>query len=82
MKLASAVLINVGTLSPEWTDGMRAAASAANDQGKPWVLDPVGAGATSFRTQVRAPPCLYERIVLAARQGARPSYDDHLIHSN
>ena len=70
MKLASAVLINVGTLSPEWTDGMRAAASAANDLGKPWVLDPVGAGATSFRTQVCAPPRLYERNVLTARQGA------------
>ena len=55
-KLASAVLINVGTLSPEWTDGMRAAATAARELGKPWVLDPVGAGATAFCTQVSTPP--------------------------
>ncbi|KAK9842263.1 hypothetical protein WJX81_003512 [Elliptochloris bilobata] len=51
VRLASAVLINVGTLSPEWTDSMRATATAARELGKPWVLDPVGAGATTFRTQ-------------------------------
>ncbi|KAK9904093.1 hypothetical protein WJX75_004445 [Coccomyxa subellipsoidea] len=50
-KIASALLVNVGTLSPEWTDGMRLAAEAAIALGKPWVLDPVGAGATPFRTQ-------------------------------
>jgi len=54
-KIASALLVNVGTLSPEWVDGMRAAACAAKALNKPWVLDPVGAGATPFRTQVRPP---------------------------
>ncbi len=53
-KIASALLVNVGTLSPDWTEGMRLAAEAANALGKPWVLDPVGAGATPFRTQVHA----------------------------
>ncbi|KAK9833621.1 hypothetical protein WJX74_000869 [Apatococcus lobatus] len=51
-KLASALLVNVGTLTPDWTDGMQLAAKAAKQNGKPWVLDPVGAGATPFRTKV------------------------------
>ncbi|KAJ7528694.1 hypothetical protein O6H91_15G028700 [Diphasiastrum complanatum] len=49
--LANAVCINVGTLSPEWIFAMKAAASRANDLKKPWVLDPVGVGATTFRTE-------------------------------
>ena len=52
LKIASALLVNVGTLSPAWVESMQLAASAANELGKPWVLDPVGAGATPFRTQV------------------------------
>ncbi|KAK9848101.1 hypothetical protein WJX84_000198 [Apatococcus fuscideae] len=51
-KLASALLVNVGTLTPDWTDGMQLAAKAAKHNGKPWILDPVGAGATPFRTKV------------------------------
>jgi len=31
---------------------MQLAAKTANSLGKPWVLDPVGAGATVFRTKV------------------------------
>ena len=52
-KIASALLINVGTLSTEWVAGMKMAAGAANILQKPWVLDPVAAGATPFRTEVR-----------------------------
>ncbi|KAL4420339.1 hypothetical protein ABPG77_006146 [Micractinium sp. CCAP 211/92] len=52
IKIASALLINVGTLSEEWVGGMRLAAKAATIQGKPWVLDPVGCGATPYRSQV------------------------------
>src|SRR5699024_11868780 len=47
--LASAVVINIGTPSPPWVDGMRAAARSAADAGTPWVLDPVAVGATSYR---------------------------------
>lgn len=50
--VASALLINVGTLTPVWVESMTLAASTARRLGKPWVLDPVGAGATKFRTQV------------------------------
>ena len=52
LKIASALVVNVGTLSADWVASMRLAAAAANKLGKPWVLDPVGAGATPFRTQV------------------------------
>lgn len=50
--LANALTINIGTLSPDWVDGMIAAISAANAAGNPWILDPVAHFATSFRRDV------------------------------
>ncbi|MBA1347342.1 MULTISPECIES: hydroxyethylthiazole kinase [Rhizobium] len=47
--IASAVTVNIGTLSTQWIDGMQAAAKAATSAGKPWVLDPVAHYATAFR---------------------------------
>jgi len=47
---ASAVVLNIGTLSDEWVEAMIAAGRAANAAGVPVVLDPVGAGATEYRT--------------------------------
>jgi hydroxyethylthiazole kinase len=49
--LAGALVLNIGTLSPAWVDAMVAAAAAANARGVPVVLDPVGAGATRYRTE-------------------------------
>jgi hydroxyethylthiazole kinase len=49
--LAGALVINIGTLSEHWVDAMLAAGKAANAAGVPVVLDPVGAGATKYRTQ-------------------------------
>jgi hydroxyethylthiazole kinase len=49
--LAGALVINIGTLSPHWVDAMLAAGRAANAKGIPVVVDPVGAGATSYRTE-------------------------------
>jgi hydroxyethylthiazole kinase len=49
--LASALVINIGTLSPLWVEAMVAAGRAANERGIPVVLDPVGAGATRYRTE-------------------------------
>ena len=48
--IADALLVNLGTLSPDKVLAMRAAASAAQRAGTPWVLDPVAVGALSFRT--------------------------------
>jgi hydroxyethylthiazole kinase len=49
--LAGALVINIGTLSPRWVDAMLAAGRAAAATGVPVVLDPVGAGATTYRTE-------------------------------
>src|SRR5919202_761245 len=48
---AAALVINIGTLSPPWVEAMLAAGKAANTNGVPVVVDPVGAGATSYRTE-------------------------------
>jgi hydroxyethylthiazole kinase len=48
--LASALVLNIGTLSPHWIEAMVLAGRAANARGVPVVLDPVGAGATRYRT--------------------------------
>src|SRR5215831_4812961 len=48
--LASALVINIGTLSEHWTEAMLLAGGAASARGIPVVLDPVGAGATAYRT--------------------------------
>jgi hydroxyethylthiazole kinase len=48
--LASALVLNLGTLSPHWVEAMLLAGKAANARGIPVVLDPVGAGATRYRT--------------------------------
>ena len=52
--ISDALVINVGTLSPPWVEAMRRAAARAGTLGKPWVLDPVGCGATPYRTRVSA----------------------------
>jgi hydroxyethylthiazole kinase len=49
--LAGALVINIGTLSPLWVDAMLAAGRAASAKGIPVVVDPVGAGATRYRTE-------------------------------
>ena len=47
--LASALNINIGTISQAWFVAMLSAARAMHRLGKPCVLDPVGIGATKFR---------------------------------
>ena len=48
--LASALLLNIGTLDPDQVASMLRAGKRANERGIPIVLDPVGAGATQLRT--------------------------------
>ncbi|MBU1172001.1 MAG: hydroxyethylthiazole kinase [Proteobacteria bacterium] len=48
--LAGALVLNIGTLQEDWVDAMIRAGKAANEKKIPVILDPVGAGATSFRT--------------------------------
>ena len=50
VNIASALVINIGTLSEKWIEAMKIAGKTANIKGIPVIFDPVGAGATSFRT--------------------------------
>ncbi len=50
-KIAGALVLNIGTLNRELVDAMIIAGQSANAHGIPVLLDPVGAGATSFRTK-------------------------------
>ena len=48
--LARALVINIGTLSTPWIAAMFKAGESAKRNARPIILDPVGAGATTFRT--------------------------------
>lgn len=48
---ASALVLNIGTLTQEQVKAMLLAGKKANELGIPVVLDPVGAGATRLRTE-------------------------------
>jgi hydroxyethylthiazole kinase len=52
--ISDCLAVNIGTLSLPWLAAMHAAIVRARALGKPWVLDPVGCGATAYRTQVSA----------------------------
>jgi hydroxyethylthiazole kinase len=52
--IAGAMVVNIGTLSPAWAASMEKAATRAATLGTPWVLDPVGVGATPYRTRIAA----------------------------
>lgn len=47
---ADGLVLNIGTLEPDWVAAMQTAAEAAHAHGRPVVLDPVGVGATAYRT--------------------------------
>ncbi len=84
--LANALVINIGTLSRSWIDSMGIAATAARKRCIPIVLDPVGAGATRFRTETakrflrEAPPTVLrgnasEILALAGAKGTTKGVD-------
>jgi hydroxyethylthiazole kinase len=51
VRIASSLVLNIGTLSEHWVEAMLLAGGAANARDIPVVLDPVGVGATSYRTE-------------------------------
>ncbi len=51
VNIASSLVINIGTLSEHWINSMLKAAHHARKKGIPVILDPVGAGATAYRTK-------------------------------
>ncbi|MGK6314710.1 hydroxyethylthiazole kinase [Neorhizobium sp. DT-125] len=53
-RIAAALTINIGTLSPDFLAGMKEAAKAATEARRPWVLDPVAHFATGYRRAAAA----------------------------
>lgn len=51
-KIASSLVLNIGTLNNRTVESMIIAGKVANDSKIPIVFDPVGVGATSYRTDV------------------------------
>jgi hydroxyethylthiazole kinase len=50
-RIASSLVLNIGTLSEHWIEAMLLAGAAASARHIPVVLDPVGVGATTYRTE-------------------------------
>ncbi len=51
VSIAGVLYLNIGTLSDRWIESMLAAGKMANKKHVPVLLDPVGAGATRYRTE-------------------------------
>ena len=51
LSIASSLVINIGTLTKSSIEAMHSACEIANKKNVPFVLDPVGAGATKLRTK-------------------------------
>lgn len=62
--ICGSIVINIGTLSEHWLKAMLKAASKAMSLKKPWILDPVGAGATSYRNAALTQLLDYEPTVI------------------
>lgn len=67
VELASSLVINIGTLNSRKVEAMLAAGKRANELNIPVILDPVGAGATTFRTKMANK--IITEIKLAAIRG-------------
>ena len=52
VSVVGALVVNIGTLDEYWAESMRLAIQQAENLQKPWILDPVGAGATPYRNQI------------------------------
>ena len=65
--MADALVLNIGTLSSHQVEAMLRAGRTANARGIPVVLDPVGAGATGFRTETALR--LIESLEIAVLKG-------------
>ena len=65
--IASSLVINIGTLNSRTVECMIKAGKKANELGIPVILDPVGAGATPYRTKVAK--TIMDNIELAVIRG-------------
>jgi hydroxyethylthiazole kinase len=66
-KMAGALVLNIGTLNSTVVESMLIAGKAANENQVPIILDPVGAGATTFRTETARR--LIEELTISVLRG-------------
>ncbi len=66
-RLASSLVLNIGTLTPALVEAMIIAGRSANDKGVPVVLDAVGVGATPLRDDAAFK--LLDRVRIAVIKG-------------
>ncbi len=91
VKMAAALVINIGTLSREWVNSMAQAMATARGRGVPVVFDPVGAGATPYRKSTAlnlihvAPPTIIRgnasEIIALAKEDVQTRGVDSLASS-
>lgn len=62
--ICQALVINIGTLDQYWVQSMLLAAQHAQKLNKPWILDPVGAGATPYRDSTLSELLSYKPTVI------------------
>ncbi len=67
VSISRALVVNIGTLSSPWVTSMQRAMQKAGNLRIPVVLDPVGVGATSYRTE--AAHALLEAAPVTALRG-------------
>ncbi len=66
-KIAGALVLNIGTLNETEIEAMILAGRSANAHGVPVIFDPVGAGATAYRTQTARR--IVEEVKIAVLRG-------------
>lgn len=64
LAICQALVVNIGTLDEYWSAAMRQAAAAAQHLGRPWVLDPVGAGATPYRNSLLGQLLIHQPTII------------------
>lgn len=52
VRICHSLVVNIGTLDEYLVEAMLLSTHKANEIKKPWILDPVGAGASSYRNEV------------------------------
>jgi len=62
--ICQALVINIGTLDQYWVQSMLLAAQHTQKLNKPWILDPVGAGATPYRDSTLSELLSYKPTVI------------------
>lgn len=67
--MAASLVINIGTLDAPFVASMDAAAKTAQGKGVPWILDPVGAGATRYRTETALSLLAFRPAVVRGNAG-------------